>query len=401
MDSRIIEITRPLPFTPSNEQVLYVEGEYDEVMNGLIQMHYEDIVHCFHMRRLDLCYMPLHFEKRAAEQALYHNPTADVSNLPTVSITTKELVNALFGDSEPEGLKPSMMIYLVYESTPEIARFKVIELDPEELANIFKHKPWSIKEAGSKLKNWWKSHFESYNYYNPNYIEKVADELTCALYDPKDSTRYLLVNWYDENFLKRMKESDNLIYEIDLKIHQLQQRGVDSLFLKKMLCQMVDDNRKLSRLVITEDYRILLPDYNDMEIKMEPINKAVYLLFLRHEEGIRLKDMPDYKDELEELYSKIYIPKFISPTTPVLESYELEDEIPGRTRSVEERRHATVEHICDPTRNSINEKISRIREAFIAKFDEDLAENYFITGNRGEAKTIKLPRDMVILNFSI
>ena len=30
------------------------------------------------------------------------------------------------------------------------------------------------------------------------------------------------------------------------------------------------------RLVITKDYRIVLPDYNNMEIKMEPLVKAVY-----------------------------------------------------------------------------------------------------------------------------
>ena len=49
----------------------------------------------------------------------------------------------------------------------------------------------------------------------------------------------------------------------------------------------------------------------------------------------------------------------------------------------------------DPTNNSIHEKLSRIRQAFIARFEEDLAENYFIIGARGEAKRIKLPREMV------
>ena len=400
MDSRIIEITKTLPFTPSNEQVLYIEGEYNGVMNDLIQRHYNDIVQCFHMRRLDFCYMPLHFEKHAAELALYHNPIADIATLPAVSVTTKELVAALFGDCEPEGLKPSMMIYLKYESTPEIARFKLVELDFEELDALFKPKCQPDKETGSKFKRWWKNLFVPNGYATdkPNYIEKVADQLTCALYDPKESARYSLVNWYDESYFKCIEESGSLVYEIDLKIHQLQERGVDSLFLKKLLCQMVDDNRKLSRLVITEDYRILLPDYNDMEIKMEPINKAVYLLFLRHKEGIRLKDMPDYKNELEELYSKIYPPKFSTPTIPVIEPDELNERLSGNARSDIERRQSTIERICDPTNNSINEKLSRIREAFIAKFDEELAENYFITGNRGEPKSIKLLRDIIYIS---
>ena len=46
--------------------------------------------------------------------------------------------------------------------------------------------------------------------------------------------------------------------------------------------------------------------------------------------------------------------------------------------------------------NSINEKCARIRAAFVNKFDEHLAKNYYITGNRGGVKKITLPRDLVV-----
>ena|GEM_PF-3897913 len=49
----------------------------------------------------------------------------------------------------------------------------------------------------------------------------------------------------------------------------------------------------------------------------------------------------------------------------------------------------------DPLNNSINEKCARIREAFLLKFHEGLAENYFVTGKRGEPKMIKLSRDLI------
>jgi hypothetical protein len=51
--------------------------------------------------------------------------------------------------------------------------------------------------------------------------------------------------------------------------------------------------------------------------------------------------------------------------------------------------------MTDPTKNSINEKCSRIREAFVAKFDESLASKYFVTGKRGEPKVIALDRNLV------
>jgi len=42
---------------------------------------------------------------------------------------------------------------------------------------------------------------------------------------------------------------------------------------------LIHPDNRLSRLVITKDGRIMLPDYYGMEIKMEPLVKAVYLLF--------------------------------------------------------------------------------------------------------------------------
>ena len=43
---------------------------------------------------------------------------------------------------------------------------------------------------------------------------------------------------------------------------------------------------QLSRLLITSDYRFLLPDYGNKEVEMSPIHKALYLLFLNHPDGI-------------------------------------------------------------------------------------------------------------------
>ena len=55
----------------------------------------------------------------------------------------------------------------------------------------------------------------------------------------------------------------------------------------------------------------------------------------------------------------------------------------------------SLDAVCDPTQNAINEKCARIREAFVSRFDERLARNYFVTGKRGEPKGITLPRDLV------
>lgn len=56
----------------------------------------------------------------------------------------------------------------------------------------------------------------------------------------------------------------------------------------------------------------------------------------------------------------------------------------------------SIEDVTNPFLNSINEKCARIRASFINKFDDHLAKNYYITGERGEAKKITLPRDLVV-----
>ena len=52
--------------------------------------------------------------------------------------------------------------------------------------------------------------------------------------------------------------------------------------------------------------------------------------------------------------------------------------------------------VTNPIKNSINEKCARIREAFLTRFDERLAQHYIITGKRGEPKRIPLSQDIII-----
>lgn len=159
-----------------------------------------------------------------------------------------------------------------------------------------------------------------------------------------------------------------LVKEVKERMEKLREYGL----AEKMLLALLKTEQKLSKLVVTRDFRIILPDYNNMEIKMEPLVKAVYLLFLRHPEGIVFKNLPDYRQELTQIYVK-------------LKPYGINDRV---IRSIED--------VTNPLLNSINEKCARIRGAFIAQFSDYLARYYYIDGERGEEKKISLPRDMVI-----
>ena len=161
---------------------------------------------------------------------------------------------------------------------------------------------------------------------------------------------------------------EDLMEEVRERIIKLRQRGIAEYLLE----QLIHPDNRLSRLVITKDYRILLPDYNDMEIKMEPLVKAVYLLFLRHPEGIMFKCLPDYREELARIYSEL---RPVGLTDKALQS---------------------IEDVTNPLLNSINEKCARIRGAFVGQFDDYMAKSYYIDGLRGEPKKIALPRNLVV-----
>ena len=161
---------------------------------------------------------------------------------------------------------------------------------------------------------------------------------------------------------------NDLMEEVKERIKKLRQRGI----AEDILEQLIHPDDRLSRLVITKDYRLLLPDYNNMEIKMEPLAEAVYLLFLRHPEGILFKRLPDYREELAGIYAKL------------------------RPTGLSDRALQSIEDVTNPLLNSINEKCARIRGAFLGQFDNHIAKHYYIDGRRGEAKKIALPRDLVI-----
>ena len=106
---------------------------------------------------------------------------------------------------------------------------------------------------------------------------------------------------------------------------------------------------KFSRLTITKEGAVMLTDYNK-EVRMEPLTKAVYLLFLKHPEGIAFKALPDYRKELAELYT-------------IIKPFGLNDRV-----------IKSIEDVTNPLLNSINEKCSRVKAAFMAEVDASLAD---------------------------
>lgn len=162
-------------------------------------------------------------------------------------------------------------------------------------------------------------------------------------------------------------DKNNIDTDIKNMICKLKAEGIEQFVLQ----MMVPINEKLSKVVITPQYDILLPSFGNMPIDMSPLPKALFLLFLKHDEGINFKDLDNYREELQTIYEKI--------TNRVSDSV-ISD---------------SIAKITNPLDNAINEKCSRIREAFLKRMDERIAEHYYVIGERGEIKKIILPRNLV------
>ncbi len=161
-----------------------------------------------------------------------------------------------------------------------------------------------------------------------------------------------------------------LLDEVKEKVRRLKAYGVEDAKILAVL----NEEELFPQLVVTKDYEIaLLSDEKEMKVEMEPLVKAVYLLFLSHPEGIVLKCLPDYRKELTALYL------LLRPND-----------------GLSERIKKSIADVTNPTLNSINEKCARIRKIFSGFLHPNVVKYYALSGKRGEAKKITLPRDLVI-----
>jgi len=125
------------------------------------------------------------------------------------------------------------------------------------------------------------------------------------------------------------------------------------------------------RIRVTKDFRILLPDRFDTEIRLRPLVKTVFLLFLRHPEGIRFGDLRDYRSELLDLYRGI---------TRRAGGPEIEE---------------SIDRLIDPRDNSIHEKAANLAAALSRYFRPQELHAYTLTGKAGAPKRIRLDRALV------
>ncbi len=105
-------------------------------------------------------------------------------------------------------------------------------------------------------------------------------------------------------------------------------------------------------LVVNHDRKIILPEYNEMELKMSAASRTLYIWFLTHPQGSRLKDLTKHRTEIIGIYEEVH---------------------PG-CNYVEQ----CVDALLQPDR--LNQNFSRIKKIVRSVIlNDDIAASYFIS----------------------
>ncbi len=147
---------------------------------------------------------------------------------------------------------------------------------------------------------------------------------------------------------------------------------MESLRLKMLLSQNFLQNSELSRLVIDRFKNIRLIDFGNLELRLNPTEKSLYLFFLRHTEGVAIGALPQHKQEIFDLYSSL--------------------SLTGTRAEMQQR----VDTLVSVTGNAVSENISRIKKKFTDALGLEVAVPYCIQGPNGGRKSIPLDRNLVL-----
>ncbi len=128
-------------------------------------------------------------------------------------------------------------------------------------------------------------------------------------------------------------------------------------------------------IAINERKQILLPQLNNLEIRLNPLFKTLYIFYLKHTEGVRLNELNDFKTELLSLYKKL----------------SSED----NNQTIELR----ITDLVNPIGGSFSQKKSKLNKIITDLLGEPLAKFYRIEGEPGEPFRIKIPNNLIDIRY--
>ena len=151
------------------------------------------------------------------------------------------------------------------------------------------------------------------------------------------------------------EDAASIVAQIKNLLGQLRIKGITDKEIDTLLTQQ----QTPGRAYINAQGMLVLPDAGDVKIKLTPMERTLYILFLRYPEGINADELWRYWNELCDIYGSqmVYDDKGL-----------IED---------------AVEGICDEEKVTWYTNVSRIKRKITDKLGKRTAEQYIIRRGNG------------------
>lgn len=312
-----------------DKQVLYIEQEYHEDINLFIRQNLSIIKQLFLQYDLEFIYLPDIIQQSNFKYFIvYNNPNETNFERPisikniTGSVTKTILnaaINTIFIDINTLKLpnSPALLMKAEGRNDSHYQYFVAIKFDINAISEL-----------------WDQFNLFAYKLAHKNELPPCD----CRFYVEPCSARIEYPNDIKE-----------LIDEVKQKIEILQSRGYLITLMDTLFSQI-----NLSPVRVDKEGLITLPDY-ELEIKMPPLSRALYILYLLHPKGISFLTLHEHQKLLINIYLTI------------------------SNRAKYDSLIKSILDLTNPNSNSFHEKCSRIKNSFLIHFNNYIAQNYYIS----------------------
>lgn len=367
-----------------NELILFIEDKSDPFLNSYIEKNLLSINDRLSKKGLRL----LHFPSFKTDPISIQGPVLEFIRyqMPVLySLSDSELedaITAVLQNTSPDEFYRLILeeLELPYFKRPCLLR--IISSDVNLTENKFTYKPIEYS-SGENLVEFFDQYLTQVaipNYSGGIFLSKASspDEYDADCNFGSESKQLSDELKQKIDLLKEEGKYGVMIEAIMYMLGSIKEDKPDLINKIKPLLEknkLLESEVVLSPLHIDKHYNIFLPHFGNIEVKMHALPKTIYILFLRYPDGIRFKELYQYKDELLQIYNKV---------TNKYEKEEIE---------------RAIDDLVDMTKPNINIQCSRIRASFRNLLDEHIARHYYIDGFNGEPKKILIPDHLIDIRY--
>lgn len=343
------------------DYVIYFEQEQNKELSLYIRKNYEALKTKFASIQLNFIYLPLLTSSvKSIEKVIeYYFPQLNYYQIPEIvskkysEKTIKQAVNIAF-----EGIGEVL----------EKESFIPSKINSDELLNLLNYKG-SIK-SGLLFFNMRYGVIGVSDFFfsnsNQNYELFFDDVLE---YLKPEECDYMLGFLPAEELTEQLDdETKELVKDIENKLEELKDSG-QLLFLIPILKDLLNkqsqkiDFNSLSKMEIDYQNKIQLL-YFKKEVELSHLTKSIYFLFLKHPEGINLRELNNYKKELLTIYTSV--------------SNQLDYD----------KMAKSIDDVINIETKAIYTHLSRIKSAFYKIMDASFAKYYIVSGSGEEDRKV-------------